>query len=231
MTLVYDVIEDSYDDTTQIRVRAETTQEKIHMTGSFLGLVGLLCASALFLAGCASGPDVRADYDKAVDFGRYRTYGFVAQAGTNTGESKSLATQWLQNAAAREMESRGYARSDKPDLVVNFKGKLEEKADIESVPGPYYGSTWGYRGLYGAPYGGWGGAQTYTRRYTVGTLVIDVVDREQREVVFQGTTEGIVTEKMRENREQTISQAVARIFSKYPFVAGQSAPVALPDKK
>jgi hypothetical protein len=231
MKLVYDVIEDGYDDTTQIRVWAETTQEKTYMTGNFLGLGELACAAALFLTSCASGPQVRADYDKAADFGRYRTYGFVAQSGTDTSDSKSLGTQWLQNAAAREMENRGYTRSDTPDLVINFKGKLEEKTDIESVPGPYYGSAWGYRGLYGAPYGGWGGAQTYVSRYTVGTLVIDVVDREKREVVFQGTTEGIVTEKMQENREQTISQAVAQIFSKYPFVAGQSTPVALPDKK
>jgi len=201
------------------------------MTCNFLGLGALACAAALVLTGCASGPEVRADYDKAADFGRYRTFGFVAAAGADTGEPRSLATQSLQNAAAREMENRGYTRSDEPDLVINFKGKLEEKMDIESVPGPYYGSAWGYRGLYGAPYGGWGGAQTYTTRYTVGTLVIDIVDREQREVVFQGTTEGIVTEKMRENRDQTISQAVATVFSKYPFVAGQSAPVALPEKK
>jgi hypothetical protein len=201
------------------------------MTGNFLGFGGLACAAALLLTGCASGPEVRADYDKAADFGRYRTFGFVAPAGTDTGEPRSLATQSLQNAAAREMENRGYTRSDEPDLVINFKGKLEEKTDIESVPGAYYGSAWGYRGLYGAPYGGWGGTQTYTSRYTLGTLVIDIVDREQREVVFQGTTEGIVTEKMRENQEQTISQAVATVFSKYPFVAGQSAPVVLPEKK
>lgn len=201
------------------------------MSGNFLGLGGLVCAAALSLTGCASGPDVRADYDKAADFGRYRTYGFVAQAGTDTGEFRSLATQMLQKAASREMETRGYTPADNPDLVINFKGKLEEKTDIESVPAPYYGPGWGYRGWYGAPYGGWGATQTYTRRYNVGTLIIDIVDREQRQVVFQGATEGIVTEKMLENREQTISQAVAKVFSGYPFVAGQSAPVPLPDQK
>ena len=49
-----------------------------------------------------------ADYDRAADFGKYRTYGFVAQAGTDTAEFRSLAMQTLQAAAAREMESRGY---------------------------------------------------------------------------------------------------------------------------
>ena len=197
-----------------------------------ISMLGGLAAAALALAGCASGPDIRADYDKAADFSKYRSYGFVSQAGTDTGEFKSLATQMLQSSAAREMEARGYVRSDTPDLVINFKGKLEEKTDIESVPAPYYGPGWGYGGWYGSPYGGWGGGtQTYTRRYNVGTLIVDVVDREKRQVVFQGGLEDVVTKEMLKNREQSISNAVSAIFSKYPFVAGQGTPVALPDQK
>jgi hypothetical protein len=188
--------------------------------------------AALVLAGCASGPDVRADYDKSADFGKYRTYGFVAQAGTNSGDFKSLSTQILQNAAARQMESRGYRRSDNPDLVINFKGKLEEKVDVESTPAPYYGPGWGYGGWYGAPWGGYGGGtEVTTRRYNVGTLVMDVVDREKRQVVYQGGVEGVVTKEMLNNREAALNAAVARIFEKYPFVAGQSAQVPLPEKK
>ncbi len=200
------------------------------MTRKMLRLGGLACVAALGLSGCASGPDIRADYDKAVDFGQYRTYGFVTQAGTDSGDVKSLATQMLQNAASREMEARGYTRSATPDLVINFKGKIEEKTDVESVPAPYYGPGWGYRGWYGAPYGGWGGTEVTTRRYNVGTLVMDVVDREKRQVVYQGGVEGIVTREMQENREAAINGAVAHIFSKYPFRAGQSAPVPLPQK-
>jgi len=191
-------------------------------------LVGAFAVATLVLTGCASGPDIRADYDKAADFGAYRTYGFVAQAGTDTGDFRSLATQMLQNAAAREMEARGYRRAESPDLVINFTGKLEEKTDVESVPAPYYGPGWGYRGWYGAPYGGWGGTEVTTRRYDVGTLVMDVVDREKRQVVFQGGVEAVVTKEMQQNREAAINKAVAHIFSKYPFVAGQSTPVALP---
>lgn len=194
-------------------------------------LVAVLAVAAMALTGCASGPDVRADYDKSADFGKYRTYGFVAQPGTDAGDVRSLATQMLQNAAAREMEARGYRRADDADLVINFTGKLEEKTDVESVPAPYYGPGWGYRGWYGSPWGGWGGTEVTTRRYNVGTLVMDVVDREKRQVVFQGGVQGVVTKEMQKNREASINQAVANIFSKYPFVAGQTAPVALPDKK
>jgi hypothetical protein len=194
-------------------------------------LTAAFAVAAIALAGCASGPDIRADYDKAADFGKYRTYGFVTQAGTDSGDFRSLATQMLQNAASREMEARGYTRAENPDLVINFKGQLEEKVDIESTPAPYYGPGWGYRGWYGAPYGGYGGSEVTTRRYNVGTLVVDVVDREKRQVVFQGAISDVVTKEMQQNREASINAAVAHVFSKYPFVAGQSAPVPLPEKK
>lgn len=194
-------------------------------------LTALLATTAIAFTGCASGPDVQADYDKAADFGKYRTYGFVAQADTDNGDVRSLATQMMQNAAARQMEQRGYTRAENPDLVINFKGKLEEKVDIESTPAPRYGVGWGYGGWYGAPYGGWGGTEVTTRRYNVGTLVMDVVDRERRQVVFQGSISGVVTREMQQNREASIGRAVEGIFSQYPFVAGQSAPVPLPEKK
>ena len=194
-------------------------------------LAAALAVAAVALSGCASGPDIQADYDKSADFGKYRTYGFVAQAGTDRDDFRSLSTQMLHNAAARQMEQRGYTRADNPDLVINFTGKLEEKVDVESTPAPYYGPAWGYRGWYGAPYGGWGGTEVTTRRYNVGTLVIDVVDREQRQVVFQGGISGVVTKEMQQNREASINRAVEGIFTQYPFVAGQSAPVPLPEKK
>ena len=194
-------------------------------------LTAALAATAIALAGCASGPDIQADYDRSADFGKYRTYGFVSQAGTDSGDFRSLSTQMLQNAAARQMEQRGYTRAENPDLVINFKGKLEEKVDVESTPAPYYGPGWGYGGWYGAPYGGWGGTEVTTRRYNVGTLVIDVVDREKRQVVFQGAISGVVTKEMQQNREASINRAVEGIFMQYPFVAGQSAPVPLPEKK
>ena len=181
--------------------------------------------AVLLVAGCASGPDVRGDFDPAADFGRFRTFGFVEQAGTDAGDARSITTTLLQNAAAREMESRGYVRSDTPDLVINFHGRLEERVDIQSRPAPTMGPTWGYRGWAGSPWGGWGGTEVTTRRYNVGTLVIDLVDLQQRQMVFQGSVQDTVTRQMQQNREQTINEAVAQIFARFPFVAGQSAPV------
>jgi hypothetical protein len=189
-------------------------------------------AAAALLAGCASQPKVLSDYDKSADFAGYRTFGFVTQVGADSTEFRSLAVKTMQTAATRQMELRGYTLSDTPDLVINFTGKIEEKTDVESVPAPYYGPGWGYGGFYGAPYGGWGGGtQVTTRRYNVGTLVIDVVDREKRQAVFQGSVSDVVTKEMMANREAAITGAVNRIFASYPFVAGRATPVPVAEAK
>jgi hypothetical protein len=197
------------------------------MMTSYLRHVAVV-ALALLAAGCASGPEVRGDYDPAVDFSRFRTFGFVAHAGTDTTDARSITTLMLQNAATREMKSRGYLPGENPDLLLNFTGRLEERVDIESRPAPTMGPSWGYRGWAGSPWGGWGGTEVTTRRTNVGTLVIDIVDRENRQAVFQGSIQGTVSNDMMRNREQSISNAVAQIFTKFPFVAGQSAPAEPP---
>jgi Domain of unknown function (DUF4136) len=195
-----------------------------------LALPATLAAASLVVASCASGPEVRADYDHSADFGKYRTYGFISQSTLSPiggPDFKSLALQAIQSAAAREMESRDYKASPTPDLLLDFNGKLEERTDIESTP--MYGPGWGYGGWYGAPWGG--GQEVRTRHYKVGTLVMDIVDREKRQSVYQGGVEGIVSKEMLEDPRASLTEAVAHVFERYPFVAGQSAPVAPVDEK
>jgi len=198
-----------------------------------LALPATLAAASLVVASCASGPEVRADYDHSADFGKYRTYGFISQSTLSPiggPDFKSLALQAIQSAAAREMESRDYKASPTPDLLLDFNGKLEERTDIETTPGGMYGAGGGYGGWYGAPWGGYG-QEVRTRHYKVGTLVMDIVDREKRRSVYQGGVEGIVSTEMLRNPQASLTDAVARVFEGYPFVAGQSGPVAPVDTK
>ena len=65
-----------------------------------------------------------------------------------------------------------------------------------------------------------------TRHYKIGTLVMDIVDYEKRQSVYQGGVEGIVSKEMLQDPRGSLTNAVARVFEGYPFVAGQSARVA-----
>jgi hypothetical protein len=67
----------------------------------FLALLAVLCQA------CA-GPRVVVNYDRAADFGAYRTYGFSTQLATDDGDTTTLLSKFLKAAASRELEARGY---------------------------------------------------------------------------------------------------------------------------
>ena len=115
------------------------------------------------------------------------------------------------------MESRGYTYTETdPDLAINFNAKLAQQTRVTSYPtAPMY---YGYRSGY---YGGWGGYNTHVTQYVEGTLNIDVVDTARKQLVWEGVAVGRVTDKQREERQAALNAAVAEIFSKYPFRAGQ----------
>ena len=186
-------------------------------------------AAVALLAGCASTPSVRSDYDKNANFGAFHTFGFVDQ-----GERGQIAgdTDSGGSGGPRDGGPRLQAREPSPTCWCISPASWRTGPTCSPCPGPMYGPAWGYGGWYGAPYGGWAySSQVTTRHYKVGTLVMDIVDRAKRQVVFQAGMEKTVTNKMLDNQDKVLNAAVTHLFSTYPFVAGQSAPVALPDKK
>jgi hypothetical protein len=181
--------------------------------------------------GCASGPDLRSDYDKTVDFSQYKTYDFFPNAGPGTGEYQSLFSKYVKDAVIKEMEARGYTRSNNPDLLLNFNANLQDKTKVTTSPamGGYgYGGMgyYGYRGGCYDPWMGYGYAQeTHVSQYTEGTFNIDIVDAKQKRLVWETVGVGRVTDKALENLEQTIQEAVPKYFASYPFRAGSGTPV------
>lgn len=157
----------------------------------------LLLLSALSMAGCASGPDIRSDYDRGADFGAYNTYNFVEGAGPDYEGYDSLFTQFVIQAVTVEMENRGYTKSDNPDLLVNFGARLDDKISVTTSPA-MTGGYYGYRGgAYG--YGGWGGygyaTETNVSQYTEGTYNVDIIDNKRRQLVWEAVGIGRITDK------------------------------------
>src|SRR6516225_6957976 len=107
------------------------------------------------VAACASTPQIAANTDPTANLSSYKTYGFVAQPGTNRGGNTTPLTTYFETSISKQMDARGYRKADaNPDLLVNFNANVQERTDVQSTPAPvgYYG----YRGgLYaGGLYGG-----------------------------------------------------------------------------
>lgn len=189
-------------------------------------IVGL-AAIMLVASGCSSS-NIRADYDPSVDFGDYKTYNFYKDAGPENTEYQSFFSEYMIAAISREMEDRGYTKSNNPDLLVNFNAILRDKTDVRTTPAPMMGmGYYGYRGGFYDPWMGYGYAtETHVSQYTEGTFNIDLVDARRKKLVWEAVGVGRVSQKDLDELEERVNEGVPKFFATYPFVAGSSMPVA-----
>ena len=195
------------------------------MTGRTLARILMSSAFALVLAACATGPDVRTDYNPAVDFKQYETFGWVSELGTDRADYSTLTTNYFKDAVRGEMQQLGYSYTEQnPDLLVNFYASMRERTETRPTAHPY--GTFGY-GYYGYRYGlyspwpryGFGFGPQYgydTVRYTVGTANVDVIDADERQLIWEGVAEGRLTGEDLERPDQAIANAVNDIFEQFP---------------
>jgi len=184
----------------------------------------LFTVAAFLIGGCASKPTIQTDYDQTIDFSQYRTYAFFNPMGIENPNYSSIYGSIFRDAISKEMESRGYTQSDNPDLLINVSGRLQDKTRVTTTSDPYMaGNYYGYRrGAYGA-WGGYGyGTTTHVSNYTEGTVNVDIVDRAQKRMVWEGVAVGRVKEnRTNEETRANIYAGIKEMFAGYPFRAGQ----------
>jgi hypothetical protein len=173
---------------------------------------------AMLAAGCATtrAPQTRIDYDKSVDFSVYRTYGFPKETGTDRGGYSTLVTSYFKSSISTAMEARGYKYAEEnPDLLVNFFMNTRERTESTSQPR----MSMGY-GYYGYRYGLYNAWPLYdddrTVTYKVGTINVDIVDAEKKQLVWEGISEGRVSEEAMANPKVTVNAVVTELMRKYP---------------
>jgi len=190
------------------------------MTKDTRARLNLIALAALMLAACETGPQIRSVSEPGANLASYRTYSFVAQPGTNRNGNVTPLTTFFQTAITREMNARGFQHVESGgDLLVNFNARVNEKADIQSTPGPgpYYG--YGYYGYRGGMYAG---PEVQTVRYKVGTANIDVVDAKRKVVVWEGIAEQELSDQIMQNPQPAIDNVVTKMFAQFPGHAAGS---------
>lgn len=182
-----------------------------------------LLGVALVAAGCASGPRVRAERDKTVDFSQYRTFAFADPLGTDREGYQTMVSQYLKTATRRELEARGLRLVEAgPQLLVNFSGKLSEKFRTTTMPSSAITFGYGHGGYYGYRTGIYTTWPLYAPErtvdsYTEGTLNVDIIDAAKKQMIWEGVAVGRVTDQTMENLQPKINEAVSAIFVNYPI--------------
>ncbi|MSP84585.1 MAG: DUF4136 domain-containing protein [Flavobacteriaceae bacterium] len=161
----------------------------------------------LILSSCSS-VRVNSDYDKNVDFSQYKTYAFQKR-GVDKVEISDLDKKRILRAIDVEMSKKGFTKSETPDLLINIFTKEREQINVNQ-----FNTSWGFGWGFGwNPYL-WGG-QTHVTSSTEGTLYIDLIDANKKELLWQGDGEGYLT-KVRSEKEARINEFVSKILAQFP---------------
>lgn len=172
--------------------------------------------SVLFIISSCSSIKTSFDYDKGVDFAKYKTYAFSEDA-VNL-KIDDLNRNRVLKALENQLATKGLTKSASPDIIVDIhvKGQQYQTATATTTGTGYgYGGYYGYRGY------GYGSGFTTTQvsydNYTEGTLTVAFIDIDLNQIVWQGTGVKTIDENASaEKREENINYAVQQIMANYP---------------
>ena len=170
----------------------------------------LLPITLLFLAtsSCVS-VRVASDYDRNANFNTYKTFAFFKD-GIDKAEISDLDKRRILRAVEAELLAKGFTKSENPDLLISIFTKSRDKVNIYNNGWGPYGYGWGWSPWYWHSYRG-----NTISRSTEGTLFIDLIDADKKELVWQGMGTGYISQNMK-NKEERIKEFVAKIMGKYP---------------
>ncbi|WP_440053290.1 DUF4136 domain-containing protein [Pseudoalteromonas sp. T1lg65] len=167
----------------------------------------------LVLGACTQTPDW--DYDRSVQFANYKSYAWSPDADLkNHGREyqvNDLMEKRIRNAISSEMAKQGFTLTDanSADVLVNYHASVDTKLEEDEMH-ISYGARWNYWGL------GWQ-THTTTREYEVGTIVVDMIDRNSNQLVWRGAKEGRLRNKQTpEQRTASINKTIAELLSNFP---------------
>jgi hypothetical protein len=152
---------------------------------------------AIWLMSC-SPVTVKSDYDANANFAQYKTFDFMSHRAGNPLNNKRIEVAIEQELTAKGMQKQTAGR---PDLLVAYHTNVKDKIDVD---------TYGYR--YGR-YGRRVGTYTTVQKYQQGTVVVDLVDAKERELVWRGWAKGEASDSV---SKEKIDDTIAKILAKYP---------------
>lgn len=186
----------------------------------------LMFAALLALAGCAS---VKVDKVDSAHLTAYRKYAWV-KPDMKTSQlpslSGSITEENIRTAVKTEFGKKGITEDDQnPDLLLMYHIYTSEKTEnIPNAPAyPYYGFGFGPRAYYfhgqlipiaySGYYNPWNTGY-HQEHYTDGTLIIDVIDAKNNELLWRGSMENPVNDAAGLSKQ--FSKEAKEILGKYP---------------
>ncbi|MCD8445958.1 DUF4136 domain-containing protein [Tenacibaculum finnmarkense] len=165
---------------------------------------------ALMITSCSS-VRVTTDYDTEADFNSYKTFAFYKK-GIDKAAISDLDKKRILRAIEQELTAKGMTKSASPDVLVSLFTKSRERVNVNdnSYGGFYYPYYYGMNGMNGMN-------RINVSKYTEGTLFIDVLDAQNKALVWQGIGTGALSSRSVERKQARIKEFVKEILAEYPL--------------
>src|SRR5262245_12647471 len=144
------------------------------------------------------------DFDKAANFTSFKTYTWVR--GTNVNDE--LNHKRIMRAIDAQLTARGFSQveaTENPDVLVAYHASFDRDLEINAS------GSGGYR-LAGSR-----SATARVEEIVVGTLAIDMMDAQTKNIVWRGIAMKELDDKASpDKKEKNINKAAEKIFKNYP---------------
>jgi hypothetical protein len=169
----------------------------------------LLLVLVFVFASCNS-VKVTTDYDSEANFSKYKTFAFF-KPGIDKADISDLDKKRVLRAIENELLAKGFVKSSNPDMLVTIFTKSRQRVNVNQNN---IGMGWGW----GWNPWMWGGMNNNVNisKYTEGTLFIDFIDKEKKELIWQGIGTGALRVQNREKKKERINEFVKEIVSRFP---------------
>lgn len=164
--------------------------------------------TAVFLISSCATMRISVNYDKEINFSEYKTYRFVfpKHKQEKRGQKNNpIFTKNMMNEIRPIMEAKGYTEAESQndaDILLHFYTYVKNRKDW--VPATYRVGRWGRT---------WRTSPGHVRHYKEGTLGIDIVDREEKMLIWQGIGTDVLDHH---NPQANLVEVVEEILEKYP---------------
>ena len=182
------------------------------LTVVFLTVIGSLLISC-------STVKVHNDYDPDVNFSAMKSFAWMEKPNPDeapTIAENTILTQRIERSVDAALTAKGLLkvpRADADFLISQHIG-VQQKLQVDTTQFGY-GYGFGY-GAWGGPIGGYPN-QTTVSQYEEGTLMIDFVNPENRNLIWRGTGQSRVRRASTpEDREKLVRSAVDQILAQFP---------------
>jgi len=173
--------------------------------------LALIIGSIYILSSCNSAK-VITEYDQTVDFSKYKN--FLVMERLESDKLDDNTKKFIGSLIAEQLNKRGLNQSLSPDLMVKVMilSQQKETATVTRNNDFYWGSTYyNY---------GWGIGTNINRvdynSFTEGTMIIDVIERENNQLVWQG----IATSAFKGNKDRKqndVKLLINKVFGSFPI--------------